>query len=272
MVKTTATVTTSGRVIILGPIGESALGGNEGFNWANLIGLESVDQGLAMNATNNTRPIRMTSLGTTVAGWEYCQLTPAAITVQVMYTSPLQRSGGVAYIGRMKTLSDLSNNTRTWNEFAAQFISYNTPRLCAGGKLCLRGVQCSAVPYNMNALSEFTSLRDLTDDDFTWDDGRTTDFKGFAPIMIVNDLTRDTDTELIQLHAPLTLLVTVEWRVRFDPSNPAQASHSMRKPTTDGAWASAVKGASDMGHGVVDIVEAVADLGVDAGEYAWEGM
>jgi hypothetical protein len=271
VVKTSGIVKTTGRVIILGTMSSSDEGAQEGFNWCNNIGVESVDSTLSMNGVNNTKNFPMTTLGLSVAGWENCHLTPAAITVQLMYPVSVQRAGGIAYIGRLKTLPELGNNGRTWDTFANQFISYNTPRLCAGGKLALRGVQMSAIPYDMTDLSDFTALRELATGTFTWADARAQDFRGFAPMVIVNDLTIEGETGM-ELHAPIDLLVTVEWRVRFDPSNPAQAGHTLRRPASEGAWAHAVKAASDMGHGVVDIVEAVAAAGEEAGEYAWEGL
>jgi hypothetical protein len=271
VVKTSGIVKTSGRVILLGTMSTADESAQENMCWSNFVGVQSVDSTVAMNGAANASSIPMTTLGTSVAGWEHCHLAPAAITVQIMYPTSVQRAGGIAYIGRLKTLPELSDNTRTWDTFADQFVSYNTPRLCAGGKLALRGVQVSAIPYDMTDLSDFTQLRELSAGTFTWSNTRAQDFRGFAPIVIVNDLTVEGEFGM-ELHAPMDLLVTVEWRVRFDPSNPAQAGHILRKPASEGAWAHAVKAASDMGHGVMDIVEAVATAGEEAGEYAWEGM
>ena len=63
----------------------------------------------------------------------------------------------------------------------------------------------------------------------------------------------------------LQLLVTCEWRVRFDPTNPAQATHTMHKPSTDQQWHQAVSTAMSTGNGVKDIVEVVAALGKTVG-------
>jgi len=60
----------------------------------------------------------------------------------------------------------------------------------------------------------------------------------------------------------MSFLVTVEWRVRFDISNPACSSHSLHKPTTDVQWHSHMKKAVDMLPGVIDIVERVANTGM----------
>jgi len=59
----------------------------------------------------------------------------------------------------------------------------------------------------------------------------------------------------------LDYLITIEWRVRFDISNPAVASHVNHGYTPDSTWSSLVKSASDKAHGMCDIVEKVANAG-----------
>jgi hypothetical protein len=229
--------------------------------WTSFAGVECVNGLLPMNGNANTKPIPMLPMadkdGVIQSGWGNCEVVPAAFTVQIMYPSPVGTAGGVARIGKLKTKSALKDNSRTWATFADQFTSYNAPRLCAGGKLCLRGVQVSATPYDMSDLADFTPLRGLSDDEFSWNAGRAQEFAGFAPIVIVNDLS----TADPPLQGGLEYLITIEWRVRFDPSNPAQAAHVLRPPCTESMWAKAVAGVEAAGHGVFDIAERVAEFG-----------
>lgn len=227
--------------------------------WTNIVGVADSIVGDPMNNPNNTQIYTDEAFGTfgaTKDGWQNCTLVPAAFTVQIMNPSSVMNAKGIAYIGKLKTLSDLAGNARTWSTFGGQFISYNYPRLCSGGKLALRGVTSSTVPYDMSDLAEFTPIEPFTNlATMTWDGSSGLsglEHSGFAPIMIYQ-----TDfTEALEV------LVTVEWRVRFDPSNPAQASHKLYKPSTDMQWAAHV--ASESVRGVEDIAEFVADLGVDA--------
>jgi len=86
--------------------------------------------------------------------------------------------------------------------------------LCAAGRLALRAVKTDAVPYDMQALADFRGLSAPSAGNFTWaDDG--TSYDGFAPIFVYNPDGID-----------LQILVCCEWRVRFDPTNPAYASHT----------------------------------------------
>lgn len=259
VVRSTQLISFTENVGIFGPmrIGDNA--GGETMRWSNVCCLASVDPSLAMNATTNTSPYIFTALGSTagavVAGWENVTLVPAAFTLQIMNPAALTASGGIARIGRLRTLPELTNNARTWTAFANQFTSYAAPRLCSGGKLALRGVTVSALPYEMNALADFSPLETVTDANFTWNGAATLNstshYDGFAPIVIAQN----------NFPGPLEVLVTCEWRVRFDPSNPAMASHTLHQPASESLWAKAIAEADSLGHGVVDIVEEIADRG-----------
>jgi hypothetical protein len=266
VVRTTTTVQSDSRVIIIGAMRTADPNAGDDMRWTNLVGVQSISSAVAMNAVGNTGTFSMLSLATTAGlvqpGWENCQLTPAAVTVQIMFPSPIAQAGGIARIGRLHTLPNLENNTRTWDAFAEQFVSYNAPRLCAGGKLALRGVKMSAIPYNMNELSDFTPLQPLSDATFTWNASRAQEFAGFCPMVIVNDLTTLNGVEVDA--GVLDLLITIEWRVRFDPSNPAQAAHVSHTPTAERVWHQAVRTVEATGHGVHDIVEDLADYGAEA--------
>ena len=83
------------------------------------------------------------------------------------------------------------------------------------------------------------------------------DFGGFGPIVIYNPNSLS-----------LQVVVTVEWRVRFDPSNPAQAGHVQHPVSSDITWGRALTAMEAMGHGVHDIVETVQRYGMAAGRIA----
>ena len=187
-------------------------------------------------------------------------MVPAAITVQVMNGDALQTTNGIAYIGRSKTVLDLMGDARSWDTVMKQLVSYSAPRLCSAGKLALRGVQVNAVPNNLSVLSDFVPRRIKDSGTYTWTEnaGGTAayadqDFEGFAPIFIYNPD-----------NIALKYLLTIEWRVRFDPFNPAYAGHSQHMPASEATWASAVQNEENKGSGVTDIVEDIAELGVAA--------
>jgi len=160
-----------------------------------------------------------------------------------MNPEALQTTSGMVYIGRARQMLNPGGSTRTWEELAQDLVSYSSPELCAAGKLALRGVQVDAVPYDMNALSDFRMLDDKSNGQFTW--GADEDhFDGFAPIFVYNPNAVN-----------LQIMICCEWRVRFDPSNPAYASHTYHKPSTLGYWDRVQRVGSALGNGVMDMAE-----------------
>jgi len=185
------------------------------------------------------------------------RMVPAAMTVQVMNPNALQTTSGIIYIGRSKTVLDLMGNTRTWVDLMQELVSYSAPRLCSAGKLALRGVQVNAVPNNLSVLSDFVPRRIVAGSTSpkTWTEAATpVDFEGFGPIFVYNPES-----------VPLQYLVTVEWRMRFDPLNPAYAGHIMHPPASESTWHKVISDAEAAGNGVHDIAEVVADAGVALG-------
>lgn len=193
--------------------------------------------------------------------WDRAVITPSAFSVQLMNANPLQTTTGVLYAGRLRTVPRWANVSPTWEDVAGWFLSYNTPRLLTAGKLALRGVQVDAVPMNMASLANFNELSiDAASTKLTpgtWDaasSSRSVEPRGFGPIMVLNE-------DLLEYQA----LVCVEWRVRFDPSNPAQAAHRQHPLATDALWATVLQAAEVAGNGVRDIAEVVAAAGQIAG-------
>jgi hypothetical protein len=186
------------------------------------------------------------------------RMVPAAITVQIMNSEALQNADGIVYIGRSKTVLDLMGSGRTWKEIMGELISYSAPRLCSAGKLALRGVQVNAVPNNMSVLSDFVPRRIATSGRQKWDQSNyALDFEGFGPIFVYNPD-----------NVKLKYLVTIEWRMRFDPLNPAYAGHTMHTPASESTWNKVIGEAEAAGNGVMDIADVVGDIGMAALPYA----
>jgi len=188
--------------------------------------------------------------------WASASVVPAAFSIQILNPEALQASSGMVYIGRCKnkvnlSAGDLGNSIQS---VCDSLVSYSNPRMCSAGKLALRGVQVDAVPNNMSLLADFTTLYQAGSGSFTMSFGLDEMMCGFNPIFIYNPNAVD-----------LQVLVCCEWRVRFDPSNPAYATSRMHRPSSDASWADHISRAVQMGSGVVDIVEQVARLGRAAG-------
>lgn len=182
------------------------------------------------------------------------RMVPAAITVQIMNKQSIPNADGIVYIGRSKTVLDLMGDNRTWEEVMKELVSYSSPRLCSAGKLSLRGVQVNAIPNNLSVLSDFVPRRVPVNGPKTWtEETYACDFEGFGPIFIYNP-----DS------VPLHYLVTIEWRMRFDPLNPAYAGHTVHKPASESTWSAVISDAEAMGHGVMDIADVAADVGMTA--------
>ena len=144
-------------------------------------------------------------------------MVPAALTVQVMNPQPLQTTAGIIAGGRVKQQLALANDPRTWDALGTEIMAYMQPRLLSAGKLALRGVQCSGYPLDMTEYSDFRQVGAATGVPFTWS---AQDIRpgALTPLVFWQPDGGPTLT--------LEYLVTIEWRVRFDLSNPASSSHT----------------------------------------------
>ena len=228
--------------------------------WSNVIAVSNASGGFGnpINAFSNSTAHSLLALN--APGFQHAQLVPSAVSLQLMNPEALQTADGIFMCGRSKNVLNLANDTRSWATLADELVSYTAPRLCAAGKLALRGVHCDLIPYNMSKLADFRGIDgSLTGPaprvNFTWEDTASyaTDLAGFAPAFIYNPNQK-----------AVKVLVCVEYRTRFDPSNPAHATHRHHPPTTDSQWGSMVQTAEKFGHGFKDIVEVVASMGVAA--------
>lgn len=194
------------------------------------------------------------SMNVASAGWTGASIVPAAFSIQILNPEALQTTSGMVYVGRLKNRLNFQDidQSHSWQDLADSCVSYCNPRLCAAGKLALRGVQVDAIPNNMNELADFTDLATITAASTTGSAVQTR-FSGFNPIFVYNP-------DGINLQ----ILVTCEWRVRFTPYNPAHAACVPHQISTDGTWANLMTKAESLGNGVVDIADKVAALGAFA--------
>lgn len=218
--------------------------------WCNIGMVSSVAQASAINATSNAYRYTVPFPGAGESNGSTFSCTPSAISVQVMNTNPLTTTSGLVAGTVCNTQLDLSESSDTWLTKGAEVISYMRPRLMTAGKLALRGVQADSMPMNMNAISDFLPLVTVGDGTFSWN-GTTIDPIGWAPIVIVN-----------QDSIMLNYLITIEWRVRFDISNPAVASHKFHGFAPESTWAGLIAKGVNKANGIMDIVEKVANSGV----------
>lgn len=256
VIRSTKRLTMSDEAAVIGAFKRSSQvqAGNlqEAGRWSRVCCVEPVLLTNPINGVDNTI-YHSTDIGGIGPG---ATLVPSAITVQVMNPEALQTTTGIFYAGCLNTQYNFAGSSETWQQVFDRFVEYQSPRLLAAGKLALRGVKIDSRPLSMSQCSEFTHL-DGTFDATTGVIDYTTDKfnpEGWAPIFIYGP----------GASARLELLITTEWRVRFDLSNPAVATHVHHPVSTDRQWDGMVKQASSMGNGVRDIVEAVASAGQTA--------
>lgn len=263
VVRTTQLITTTSKINLFGTFTETS-DARRGKQWSSICCLRDVTASLAINSAAGSGNAQFLPFQTLNAsnGWDNCSITPAAFTIQVMNPKALQGANGVARIARLRFMPDLRDDTRTWEAFGEECSSYNQPRLCAAAKLALRGVKVDAMPFDMSALSGFTALKSypaaitgVYNEDFALEPS------GFAPIMMLMD-------DAMVTAGGLDVLVTCEWRVRFDPSNPAQGTHQRYPVSSDSTWNSILSKMERGGHGVVDIAEDIAEAGAAVGTAA----
>lgn len=243
VIRTTQLVTSDAPLMILGPIFDP----NKG-SWTNLLGFGYLDISRSAATANNIYNYTFENMKN--SSWTAAQVTPAAFSVQLMNPGALQTTTGIVYAGRVRTAWKISERiTIGGNTIAQEFISYNMPRLLAAAKLAFRGTQTDAVPFNMSRLADFTTLETFNPGSGAI--GATNpDFSGFNPQFYYNPQ-----------KIPLQYLVCCEWRVRFDPSNPAQGSHVQHPHADESIWMKALHAAEAAGNGVIDIADRVAQTG-----------
>lgn len=265
VVRTTRLITTSSRFAMVGTFGR--YGGADGAAdgralWTNICCATETSPGPVAGAIGSTPSTTFygipTPVPTSLAGTQGSgTLCPSAVSVQVMGQDSLSSASGQIAAAVCPVRLDLRGTTRTWPELEAQFISYFRPRLMSAGKLTLRGIQMDSHPLSMSDVSEFRGMHEfgldvagVTPASWSLADAPY-DPTGWAPMVIYNPGS-----------ANLSLLITFEWRVRFDLSNPAVASHSHHGVSSDVSWEKHIAAATRQLPGVIDIVEKVANTGM----------
>jgi hypothetical protein len=218
-------------------------------NWSEIVMISDVASTSPINGANNaqTTTIDLGGLGPAAT------LVPAALSVQIMCPTALQGAAGIVYAGVMNTQAAIGGRSDTWNAYMEKFVQFQNPRLLAASKLALRGVQINSYPLNMTEVSRFTALRKEEDKTLTFGETNAEPI-GWAPIAIFNPS-----------GATLELLITVEYRVRFDLDHPASASHKYHPIASDSTWDKMTRGAVALGNGVMDIADVVANTGMAVG-------
>lgn len=251
-VRTTKAFSSTDKVMLFGTYRNGSFGSQSFNQWTNTVCVSEVLAG-PVNASNAARHWVVPLPGSTAGGTLTC--VPSAISVQIINGQALQTTAGILYGAVCSTQLALAGTSGTWADLSDHLISFMKPRLMSAGKLALRGVQLDSYPLNMSDCSEFTSPVQDADATFTWSaaggaSGRAFTPSGWAPFAVLNPSA-----------VPLTFLVTVEWRTRFDMANPAVSSHIHHPVTPDSTWDALVQRAVSLGHGVKDIATVVASAG-----------
>ena len=218
-------------------------------NWSRMCLLSDTNSSNPINAVSNAQinVLPLTDIGRAAT------MCPSALSVQIMCPTALQTASGIVYAGVMNTQSKIAGRPYTWSEYMDKFVQFQSPRLLAAAKLALRGVQIDSYPLNMSEVSSFSQLTQTGAGVVTLD-AETYNPEGWAPIVIYNPS-----------GVTLELLITVEYRVRFDLDNPASASHTHHPIASDSVWDKLTRQAASLGNGVKDIADVVANTGMAVG-------
>jgi hypothetical protein len=174
VVRTTEIFSSNSQFNLFGPMMAKDAVGNQA--WSNICAVSSGAGNWAGRADHpigqDSATIKRTfeSMGPGHREWNHVKVTPAAYTVKIMNPEALQTTSGMVYIGRAKQMLNPGGDARTYEQLAQQLVSYSTPELCAAGRLAMRGVKVDAVPYDINALSDFRTMSLSANQAFTWAD------------------------------------------------------------------------------------------------------
>jgi hypothetical protein len=214
-------------------------------NWTTICALTAVNSAAAVNAANNTTAHVFD--GMTSSGWGAAKIVPAACSAQIINPEAPNTTVGTVFLGRAKQIVDFAGQTVTWDSKANELISGSAPRMLSATRLANHGVQIDCVPGDMTALGDFRQIDVVAGGAFTYDGSSGRDFDGMMPLFFYNPN-----------QVNLQILVCFEWRVRFDPANPAYNSHYLHQASTPGYWERVLEYAEATGNGALDIAQRVA--------------
>lgn len=267
VVRTTRLINTTSRLVIVGSFAGFHDAHNEKF-WTNVCAVEAVPFGDPPSSAgrigiddcckfySGQPPIP--SFTDVAHGSGTC--CPAAVSVQILGNMALQSASGQLAAAVCPVRLDLKGSFRTWGNVEQTFLSYMRPRLMSAGKLTLRGIQMDSHPLSMSDVSDFRPMFAPSGPDEVEGSNASPwainhhnyDPEGWAPMVLYNPSA-----------SHVSMLVTTEWRVRFDISNPAVSSHTHHGVTSDTAWEKHIAAATRQLPGVIDIVEKVASTGMN---------
>lgn len=268
---------TSDRYIIFGtfhskrtvvtPVLGTTLEQNVTDTWDNIVCVHSSSDAVPVNDAGTGWSARQMPIST----GSNATIVPAAFTVQMMCSESLQNADGIIYgsVMRQQFIPTATGDGR--EAFVSNAVAVNPPRLCSAGKLALRGVQFDLAPMNMSELASFKApARITTENAFGLPGGLGADgVIHFAPVDTTTNkeayFGRTVGFQPAYVYNPnqatLNFVVTVEYRIRFDPTNLAAASHRTYPSAPLSVWEQALSKAEHIGHGLRDIAEVVANVG-----------
>lgn len=214
--------------------------------WTNVVAIEDVVAGNPINGGNNTA-IHYADTLDVLAG-DVGEMVPASMTVRVMNGEALQTTTGMIFMGRSPTSLALGGATITYDDLGSRLINTGKPKNISAARLALAPQKASAVPMNMNDLSEFSEIYKSTDigTPHTFDINLF-EPTGLSPLWVYNPNSVN-----------LTYLVTVQWRVRLDVGNPMAGAHTYYPPSPPSSWAASFE------EGLADAeVWSLADYGAE---------
>lgn len=254
-IRTTKRFSTSHPLVCVGTFKSTsapALSYGQADNWSSLCAFSVADADMGFTPAAAGPAIMGYHMD--VGGFgEAAQAVPSALTVQIMNPNSLQETCGMIYGSVMTTQIKPRATTQTFQVMADGMVQYMNPRLMAAAKLALKGVQASSYPLNMAEIADFQHVDAGVDGNFNVNG---TEGLGWAPIVIYNP-------DCGNHPGPsLEYLVTTEWRVRFDITNPAAAGHVNHPVSSDKTWGTLMTKAAKLGNGVIDIADAIANSGL----------
>lgn len=242
VVRTTQILTTNRSCHLFGPCLTIDQGTNE-FRWSPVCHVSEgpVGAGQPINGTGNVVYTSFSALSSD--GFNSATVCPASFSVQLMNPEALQTTKGVVYGSRAKQVLDFRGTTETWLTKFNELVSYTEPRLMSAAKLAMLGVTTDGVPLNMSELSNFREIGSVPTSPGDYDEAAPA-FTGFGTIFFFSPSTPALE---------LQFLICCEWRVRFDPLNPAHSSHVQHPVASDAQWQSHIHRMTNQGHGIRDM-------------------
>jgi hypothetical protein len=230
---------------LVGPM-HSVLGNNDTF--ADTVYIGSVNSAAAMGAANNAfrAPFNITGLlGMNMA--------PAACTIRVSNTEPLQTTSGMIYVGQARSKYLPKGNLGTWDAYSNLLISHGGPQTFSAAQLATNAVEATCIPMEVEELTNFRTLGDFGENVFTFNATYGETWNGFAPVYVYNPS-----------NIALAIEIEMELRVRPGFTSPFQAAAVQHAPSTERDWFDAtravIEGGIQLASAVTPFITAAASF------------